>query len=95
MLRAKLGLTAVAAKSERAIEQNAAAFDLKTCHTQSPQGTAGEGLCGLEPSSATALVCPALYLAERDLEQRAEGTFTGSCVSYFITLISLLSPSIS
>lgn len=41
MLRAKLGLTAAAAKGRRATEHNVAAFDLKTCQAQSPQPKVG------------------------------------------------------
>ena len=81
MLRAKLGLTAAAAKGGRATEQNVAAFDLKTCRAQSPQGAAAEGLQGPEPSSATALAYLSSCLADGNPEQGAEGPFTGSCFS--------------
>ena len=81
MLRAKLGLTAATAEGERATEQNAAFFDLKTCRAQSLQGAAAEGLQGLKHSSATALADPSLCLAEHDPEPAAEGPFTGSFLS--------------
>lgn len=50
MLRAKLWLAAAAAEGRRATEQNLAAFDLKTCRAQCPQGAAAEGLWGLSPA---------------------------------------------